>query len=84
MRPEDSEGVLRWFHKKIIRGRGLRSSCLGPAGLAAALCALLLQAGCQVTVGGKQRQLVSHERIQGAVELDAELTPSILFFILSL
>jgi hypothetical protein len=31
----------------------------------------LFQAGCQVTVGDRQRQLVSHERIKGAVELDA-------------
>lgn len=72
MSPEDSEGVLRWFRRKIIRGRGLQSSYVGPAGLAVVLCALLLQAGCQVTVGGKQRQLVSHKRIEGAVELDAE------------
>jgi len=70
--PEDSEGVLRWFHNRILCGRGSQNSCFGPAGLAAVLCVLLLQTGCQVTVGGRQRPLVSHEQIQGALELDAE------------
>ena len=64
------------YNKTILESVSNGGSRTAPKGALWAFVFLILSAvvlgGCGVTVGGKQRPLVGHERIQGELEFVAE------------